>query len=305
MPLSLGAIISLSGPPCTSASPARPACRNEQFRPCWLAIRASKMEQMANPNKSAILVHNERTGGNSIHQAIGSIYHGRIILLNSPKEFCEKKGRIVAALSDEPYYIAGHVPLLDFRGLMEGSQRENMIVFSCIRDPIERIVSLYKFNLRVPGALGPVHAATTGRGFAYFYSYMAEKHSSMVMNSQCRYLSGGGFVAARMAIETAFDAVADLSRINDLVSYVAKLSGGEITAPAPKLNSNADSASDPDVLQQFVGPALRRKMENDNTEDLVLREHLLRDHDGLFRSNYSADKVEDTQEEPATQDDAG
>ncbi|GJE71250.1 hypothetical protein CHKEEEPN_2794 [Methylorubrum podarium] len=112
----------------------------------------------------------------------------------------------------------------------------------------------------------------------------------MVVNSQCRYLSGAGFVEARIAVEKTFDAVADLSRIDDLLSYVVKLTGGEAASAVPKLNSNAESASNPEVLQRLVGPALRRKMENDNAEDLVLREFLLNDFDGLFKSgNINAD----------------
>ncbi|WP_196773979.1 sulfotransferase family 2 domain-containing protein [Methylorubrum extorquens] len=289
------------GPPVRGSPFARPACQRKTFHALLAAIRAWQTEQMGHPNKSAILVHNERTGGNSLHEAVGSLYGSKSILINSPIDLNIQKKTIVEALFEAPHYVAGHVTLPEFQNALKGIERKDIVFFTCIRDPIERIVSLYNFNLRVPAALGSVYKETAGKGFSYFYFYMVANYPSMVVNSQCRYLSGAGFVEARIALENTFDAVADLSRIDDLLSHVVKLTGGKTTSTAPRLNSNAESASNSEVVRRLVGPALRRKMESDNTEDLVLRECLLNDYDGFFRSNHVPDEVTVEEGEPCAQ----
>lgn len=243
--------------------------------------------------RSTLFVHIERTGGTSIHKVLKVSYPEHNYVFSHVGQLRKDSEKLRSVLAHTDCYIGGHFSLPDFENTIVRCEPGRFITCSCVRDPIERIVSLYQYHLRCPTALGSVYQATKGRGFEYFYDYLAEHDPGVVKNAQCAYLSGGDFVLAKLAVEKRFDCVADQSRIGDLVDFVVRSVGAGAVGPVPHLNANSLSAKDPAVIDRHVGPALRRRIESDNIDDVLLREYLVRECAGLALGSPSKPPLTD------------
>lgn len=236
-----------------------------------------------------------------IHRAAGSTVHsyfypyfqpgGRHFVVSGWGELTAVAERI-RNISNAHCYLGGHVGLHELKryGIPVS---DSDIVFSTVRDPLERAVSLYYLAQRSPDWFPHVDGGALDKGVAYFYQYMRENRL-FFNNDHCVMLSGVPryrdtvrLIKERFALVGACSHMADFEKA--LQELCAPIIPG-FAIQAERVNAAYHQMSSPGhwekrrQLYDVTGYSLAEKIRRDNDQDVLLVEYIEREHGGVFRA---------------------
>ncbi|HEU0123314.1 MAG TPA: hypothetical protein VFQ91_22485 [Bryobacteraceae bacterium] len=193
------------------------------------------------------------------------------------------------SLPDRHFYIGGHVglPDLELCGVNKGS---GDVVFSNVRDPIERAVSLYFLMLRSPDWLPVLARGVAGRGFEYFYNY-ARGEGHFFNNDQCQLIAGTiNYETTVCYVQENFDFLGSFSYMDkfqdELVRRIApvvpgfRIQGGRVNE-AFHVRSETHWTKRRDIAE-IVSRKLASRIKRDNSADQQLVEFVENIHGGIY-----------------------
>ncbi len=128
-----------------------------------------------NKEKNLLFVHIPKTGGSSLERIVkeqtktGWEYWGELANLNTDHAIINKYGYIIPNLDQTDgsnQRFLQHLTLGHFYGILSKEEFSNYKKVSIIRNPWDRLVSFYEYNLQTFGRMG-----TKGKSFKeWFYS---------------------------------------------------------------------------------------------------------------------------------------
>lgn len=228
--------------------------------------------------RSIVFVHVPRTAGSSTHGAFQAPCLRRWFVTDRVENLARICDDVRRSLG-QGVYVGGHFSLADVERYLP-LDVSRTVNFTVVREPVERVVSLYHYILANPSSNPPIYNAIVGKDMDYFVEFMRSSFPDMVCNSQCLQISGSANASeAIKALHERFDFAATLDRIDDMVTLVwlASNQSGAGQAPAFKDWVNAARRSkEPSAEARDLMTAL-------NQEDARLFDFMGK-HGGLFRS---------------------
>jgi hypothetical protein len=219
--------------------------------------------------RSIIFTHIERTAGSTIHAGFRAVSNENWHVVDGAPAL--KRLRICG-----PSYIGGHFSLDDVERLA-GVDIGASVNFATVRQPVERIVSLYAY-IRTERSRNPrIWDALNGGSLTEFLDVTMELNPDFIRNAQCaRFGSSRTFEDAKAVIAAQYRAVGTVDRLDDLVKDVAEAAGWkEPQMPAVPLNAAG--------FDDHISSGLRSRIEELTSEDTQLFQFLGRECDGLWR----------------------
>ena len=171
----------------------------------------------------------------------------------------------VESLPRTPRAIAGHFSF----GIHQAISCRPIHV-SLVRDPVDRLVSLYKHARAVKDHF--LHGAAASQGLEAFYEHALRKPRSrgQILAIQCHFLSRARtFEEARAVIDRDFAVLAPIERFEDFVADCARIVGRAPPATVPIRNAGS---SDPALDAARL--AIAERVRAENPEDLQLYHHV-------------------------------
>ncbi len=138
-----------------------------------------------------------------------------------------------------------------------------------VRHPLDRFVSLYKHARTTPDHL--FHAQASRMELEPFYDFCLEDRRArgQTVGIQCFFLSGAPtFDDAKAVIGARFSLVAPVERFDAFTDACAR------AAEKPAFREAPSNVSLPDPLADFAREALRRRVERDHFQDLLLHDYV-------------------------------
>jgi hypothetical protein len=244
--------------------------------------------------------HIPRTAGTSVHTTFapkfggtdgrsGGFEAGRPFFVVSDASQLGAVGEIVRELPDRHFYLGGHVGLhhLPLAGIEVG---ESDLVFTIVRDPVERAVSLYFLTKRSPEWFVKTQGEAAERGFEYFYSFQRDS-GVYFHNDQCQLIGNTETYEAAVATLERHFTLAGSSGAITLLEQAIQRSLGETNGFRFALSrENAawhERTKDggwrkSSAIDEIVPEALRARIMSDNEQDAQLVDLIERQHGGLF-----------------------
>jgi hypothetical protein len=208
-----------------------------------------------------VFVHIERTAGTSLHNAFIPHFPGRHSIISNERN--------LARVPRDAAYLGGHFSLAVLES--HGFAKPEDFLFSIVRNPVDRMVSLYHLMLRSPDWLSDLHRKVGGRGIDYFLDLCLE-HGTYTANQQCRRIAGRpDFFAARDAIQSRYDLLGCLANVSAFVDALSDRMRPSI--PAFEYTGSCRNHA-PKV--ESPNPSLVRRIEKDCSEDMALNEYVER-----------------------------
>ena len=241
-----------------------------------------------------VFVHIPKTGGNTLNRIAGNLPGVKAWIVNSETELGWKIRENPPGKPLDLDYIGGHFRLDHVRSLVAERKSTSPPRFvTLIRDPLERAFSLYLFVLRVPTALPEVSKAVQGRDFAYFIDYTYDNANWHLRDAQAWLLCGQR--SALLAKEAIHDHLAVVGATDSwgrfyhavqelkVLSLPDNVSGflGNV-APMAREPAEISQGSKPDDWRQVIGPAVIRKLKENNRADFELYDYVVRERGGLI-----------------------
>jgi hypothetical protein len=245
--------------------------------------------------------HVERTGGTSIHSyfakyfaAEGPVRSGAFIpgrayfVVSGPHELGDAC-RLVQQLPDRRFYMGGHVGLHHLQA--EGIEiADSDVVFTLVRDPVERAVSLYYLLQRGPEWFGEAAFRAAGWGFEYFYCCIRDL--GLFHNDHCRLIANSeSFETTIACIKRYFNLVGASSRIYSIEKGLEQLCGPIV--PDFRISRARENAAWHEqnvsgewvrktAIDHLVSARLHDRIVRENEADMMLVDFVERIHGGLF-----------------------
>jgi hypothetical protein len=235
--------------------------------------------------KPLIFTHIHKTGGTTIHHAVANaVGHDAVLIaktdmeITNLAELVSKRGPL--------RYIGGHVSRAAARAVFA----EAPLVVS-LREPIERILSLYFFALRRGTMPQEGRADPRGSGFMFYYRSMFASRDNE--NYQCRFLCGEpdhlkaietlkrDYQLAWLSIKsnTAWRFICNALSIPFMELSQDQL---EFVAPIARAAADFEQGYRPLSYPDFLAPETYDDLRARNGEDIKLIDWLESRHDGLF-----------------------
>lgn len=169
-------------------------------------------------DRQIVFVHVPKTAGVSLHNAIRLVVGGESTL-----HYNGTRPLDLATISREHLhalrFISGHFQYKNLKQYI----RADAILIAMVRDPVERLISVYNFISRPEH---PLHARVKGRSFPEFVQQRAENLRSQM----CRQLTG--FAQAAPAIKCLrreYTLVGCKERLEAMVSAIDEIAGLRLT----------------------------------------------------------------------------
>jgi hypothetical protein len=252
--------------------------------------------------------HVQRTGGSSVHSYFfqyfrcpgrlrsGSFHSKCRSLIASGIGDLPAASNAIAALPDRDFYFGGHIGLHDLQSFNIQLKSED-IVFSLVRDPVERAISLFFLMQRSPDWFPTIYPHVESRDFAYFYEFNRDA-GHYFRDDHCRLISGRpSFKDAVKHIEQRFAIVGATSSMNEferaLVRTCAPLLTGFQIRPrrenaAWHRQTGANEWAAKASVKDVAAPRLIEKIRRENENDMRLKHFVEGVHGGLFMNQRLA-----------------
>ncbi|WP_036285798.1 sulfotransferase family 2 domain-containing protein [Methylocystis sp. ATCC 49242] len=220
--------------------------------------------------------HIPRTSGSSIHASFDEALKSRNFFVFNGS--LEDEQKFAAAFNDRGagvFYTGGHIGFQRLQKL--GLLNDENLLFSIVRDPVERMLSLYYLMRRSPDWQPHIAAHVGDRDFAYYYDFCREKgfHTG---NAQCRAIAGvESFEAARERVSQHYSLVGCLSHVAmtyNALEVIVRNFLPEFRYLGPMNEAPRDG--------QTISSGLAERIRQDSSEDCLLVDFIERDCGGLF-----------------------
>jgi hypothetical protein len=256
--------------------------------------------------------HIERTAGTAVHSSFarmfggpgvvrsGGFEAGRPFFVVSGDRELRAVGEIARQLPDRDFYLGGHVGLhhLPIAGI---EVEDSDLVFTVVRDPVERAVSLYFLARRSAGWFTEAQNEAAARGFEYFYSFHRDS-GIYFCNDHCRLIGNAATYEAAAAVLERHFTLAGTCRAITLFEQAIQRHLGErkgLQFALSRENAAWHERTEnggwrkKSPLDAIVPEALRARILSDNEEDAKLVDFIERQHGGLFsKSNRLSGSLE-------------
>ena len=159
--------------------------------------------------------------------------------------------------------VYGHFRPVKYLGA-PGSLTDDILLFTILREPIDRLVSHYRYLLALNDANNPMRSALRDHhdDFAWF-----------AMQSRLRNLYARHLYQVPISRVTLFGVYEDLD--NAWFQIASLLRPGQIPTPLSKLNATAKRASVP-IPRPKISDLLRTELEDLHAEDVALYRYVYR-----------------------------
>jgi hypothetical protein len=219
----------------------------------------------------------------------GDFRAGRPFFLVSGPQELPAAGEIARELPDRHFYLGGHVGLhhLPLAGI---EVEDSDLVFTLVRDPVERAVSLYFLALRSAGWFSKAQNEAAARGFEYFYSFHRDA-GIYFRNDHCRLIGNTStYEAAAAILERHFSLAGTCGAITLFEQAIQRHfgEGNGFRFALGRENSAWHERTENGGWQKkssigaIVPEPLRARILSDNEEDAQLVDLIERQHGGLF-----------------------
>jgi Sulfotransferase family len=143
-------------------------------------------ERLSRP-KPVLFVHIPKTGGSSFLTVLGNVFgDGRIRRLRGIDETAQAQiDRIVADDMQDIDCLVGHFPIHAFTKCLDAFRP-----FTILRDPVDRVMSLFRFLKRAPQSETERLELREGFGFDDFIESRVPGNYAQTRNLMCRMLCG-------------------------------------------------------------------------------------------------------------------
>ena len=219
-----------------------------------------------------VFVHVERTAGSSIHAWFSPynnpVLEGRYFVVSN----FDQRQMAAAKNCPAPSYLGGHFSISDLSKVGIEDQ-QIAVLFASTRDPVERAVSLYMLMRRSPDWLPLLAPHVEDRDFGYFYDFCLD-HRYYFPNDQCRRIGGAAsFVETRRVIRNRYTFVGASDRIDLIGDALSRLLVDKL--PGFKPTDVWLNAAPRQLDDCTISPALRMKIEENNSEDILLHKFII------------------------------
>jgi hypothetical protein len=245
--------------------------------------------------------HVERTAGTAVHSSFARLFGGPAIVRSggfeagrpffvvSRHDELAAVGEIARELPDRHFYLGGHVGLhhLPIAGI---EIQDSDLVFTVVRDPVERSVSLYFLVRRSAGWFAEAQNEAAARGFEYFYSFHRDS-GIYFRNDHCRLIGNANTYEAAAAILERHFALAGTCGAIPLFEQAIQRHLGEgkgFRFALGRENAAWHERTEDggwrkkSSIGAIVPEPLRARIMSDNEEDAQLVDLIERQHGGLF-----------------------
>lgn len=245
--------------------------------------------------------HVERTGGATVHSHFAKFFGGlepvrsgvfipgRPFFVVSGPHHLRDAWEVANQLPDRRFYLGGHVGLHHLRA-ERIEIADSDVVFTIVRDPVERAASLYFLVQRSPEWFGYAMVEAAYWGFEYFYSFTRD--NGIFHNDHCRLIADSdSFEETVACIERFFSLVGTNSQIAMFEKGLEQVCGPivpDFRISADWKNAAWHDQTDsgeriPRVPIHNLAPArLYDRIVRENEEDVLLVDFIQRTHGGLF-----------------------
>lgn len=137
--------------------------------------------------KPVLFLHIPKTGGTSFLTVLGNVFgERRVRRLRGADEMAQAQiDRIVSDEIQDIDCLVGHFPIHKFANCLDGFRP-----FTILRDPVDRVMSLFRFFKRSPRSEIERFGLTEGFGFDDFIESRVPHNYIQTRNAMCRMLCG-------------------------------------------------------------------------------------------------------------------
>src|SRR5581483_2859984 len=137
--------------------------------------------------KPVLFLHIPKTGGSSFLTVLGNVFGERRVrrLLGTEEMAQAHIDRIVSDEIQDIDCLAGHFPIHAFAKCLDMFRP-----FTILRDPVDRVMSLFRFLKRAPQSETERLELREGFGFDDFIESRVPENYAQTRNSMCRILCG-------------------------------------------------------------------------------------------------------------------
>jgi hypothetical protein len=210
-------------------------------------------------DKKIIFMHIPKTAGRTLRSILEKNYSKDEVIRTYSNKQIEQFQSLSKNEKDKLKLIIGH----NFFGMHE--QLEGPFSYiTMLRDPIERVLSLYYFILREPGT--PMYIKYNGKGLEYFL-----EEEPQTINWQTRFAAGGelNLAKAKDHLEKYFSVVGISERFNESLLLIEKELGlKNLTYKSINVTPNRPRKED-------LSPHILKKVEENVNLDIELYNYAL------------------------------
>lgn len=221
----------------------------------------------AGARRKGVFVHIFKCAGSTvIQQARYQLGPAAVVHVNDGNGFPRKA--VAAAQKTATKLICGHFSFsrISGAGALDHIQP---FIFSVVREPIDRVISIYDYSRMNSGAKW--HSIAAKSDPDAFFSELIVRENQMIEGHQCRFLSldmSPTFEAARSCIEQNFDFVGRTENLAAVDEELPDWLGVQISADTVRNASASKTAIDD------LGSDTRSKLEDLLAEDFKLYEYV-------------------------------
>lgn len=224
-----------------------------------------------------VFVHIPKAAGTSFNDVLRRVY-GRTFLQFHPRLHNFDMSSVTAEQARNVLALSAHLPYGFHRrlgpqiakagddGLFQG---RTIHYISVVRDPVDRLYSLYRYVSVTPPHI--LHVTTKGMDCRTFFDYLAQSGHGALSNQQCALINGrrGDAASAIRKVEENYLAVVTLDNISGLVSYLdrtLKWPAGNAQIGVHNRTTNRNDPAELHIVKQFA--------EQHCAEDIALFNHV-------------------------------
>ena len=220
-----------------------------------------------------IFLHLERTGGSTINgwfSSVQNIFTRNVNYFEFPAGIPNTWTIDFENLDSDICFISGHFTLHSVREVIDLEMFNKVLIFTVLRDPIERIFSGYRLWLRSPDWFPDL--LDTSKNFPNYYEKIRDLYSK---NLACRRISGTqSSIEAIEEIESSeiiFGVTDDLNKFaSKLNEQIQKMNPNVFLKTSLSKSNEGLSLSGESYASHGIDQNAIDMVRDDNKEDLIL-----------------------------------